>query len=89
MSRPCPVSGCAITMDHWHEPHQVIVPSLRSRIAGMKSGRGRYLSAYEEGREDALNDVLDLLRLPSNSAGSTSPSNHDDSGRRPILESEN
>ena len=39
-------------------------PELRERIEALRPSKDRFLSAYEEGRRDAIYDVLDVLGEP-------------------------
>lgn len=39
-------------------------PELRKRIEALRPSRDRFLTAYEEGRRDAIYDVLDALGEP-------------------------
>ena len=36
-------------------------PELRERVESLRPSKDRFLSAYEEGRRDAIHDVLDVL----------------------------
>ena len=39
-------------------------PELRERVEALRPSKDRFLSAYEEGRRDAIYEVLDVLGEP-------------------------
>jgi len=45
-------------------PASEATPELRERIEALRPSKDRFLSAYEEGRRDAIYDVLDVLGEP-------------------------